>query len=109
MASPSSLTATPCTIVRFPIYPVRSIEIARLSGDRWIATFCGDQWTEGFRTEPGPRYLVHFALKSMRNGLPIEDRGVRPFPYPAEHRPRHARDPFSPDPFERDPSPRPAA
>ena len=52
--------------------PVRAVEVKeRLDG--WFASYCGDEWTDGFRTESGPLPLVMAALqdRAVRRGLPI--------------------------------------
>ncbi|MGN3974203.1 hypothetical protein [Tsuneonella sp. SYSU-LHT278] len=62
-------------LIRFPVQPLRAIFLKRVpgEGDLWQGFFVGDNWTTGFRTPPGTRWLVRDALLSVdvRNGLPI--------------------------------------
>jgi hypothetical protein len=63
------------SVVPFPRPPKRAIMVRPFGPTKghWIGRFIGDATREGFRTEPGPLYLVLDACKQdrVRCGLPI--------------------------------------
>ncbi|MXO72379.1 hypothetical protein [Alteraurantiacibacter buctensis] len=69
------------TVLRFTQPPTRKVELVRNPDGSWFATYAGDPWEEGWRTESGSLALVRAALSfDLTRGLPVVKRLPDPKP-----------------------------